>query len=97
MFNEDFDFHNRKLKIDHKDRNKLNNSISNLKIVTSRENRQNTDAYGVTFHKDGRKKPWLSQWYEDGKQKYKSFSTEPEAKKYRDMKIKELYYLGDRN
>lgn len=97
MFNESFDFHNRKLKIDHKDRNKLNNSISNLKIVTLRENAQNRDAYGVCFHKDGRKKPWRAQWQEDGKRKSKIFATEPEAKNYRDMKIKELYYLGDRN
>jgi hypothetical protein len=97
MFNEDFDINNRKLKIDHKDRKKLNNSISNLKQVTTQENNQNTDAYGVCFHKDGRKKPWLAHWCENGKLKQKYFFTETEAKNYRDMKVKEFYYLGDRN
>ena len=97
MFNESFDFNNRKLKIDHRDRNPLNNSISNLKQVTDKENAQNTNAYGVCFNKDGRKKPWLARWVEDGKRKFKYFSTEPEAKNYRDMKVKEFYYLGDRN
>ena len=97
MFNESFDFNNRKLKIDHRDRNPLNNSISNLKIVTTQENLQNTDAYGVHFHKKMKTKPWGAKWVENGKQKSKYFSTEAEAKKYRDMKVKEFYYLGDRN
>jgi hypothetical protein len=97
MFNESFDFNNRKLKIDHKDRNKLNNSISNLKQVTQKENNQNRDAYGVYFDKRGVKKPWGARWNENGKTKSKYFATEPEAKKYRDEKVKELYYLGDRN
>jgi|DEB0MinimDraft_10_1074344.scaffolds.fasta_scaffold10670_4 hypothetical protein len=97
MFNESFEFNNPKLKIDHKDRNKLNNKISNLKQVTSQENSQNTNAYGVCYKKDGRKKPWGARWSENGKGKSKYFSTEPEAKNYRDNKVKELYYLGDRD
>jgi hypothetical protein len=99
MFNESFDFNNRNLIIDHKDRNKLNNSISNLKLVTKKQNNQNTDAYGVCFNKCKRmkKNPWIAHWCQDGKQKSKYFATEPEAKKYRDEKVKELYYLGDRD
>jgi len=99
IFNESFDFNNRKLIIDHKDRNRLNNSISNLKLVTKKQNCQNTNAYGLSFHKSEthKNKPWEARWCENGKQKSKSFSTEAEAKKYRDMKVKELYYLGDRN
>jgi hypothetical protein len=96
MFNDDFDINNRKLKIDHKDRNKLNNSISNLKQVNTQENNQNTNARGIHFRKDGRKRPWVACWYEEGKQKSRNFTNKYMAQTYRNMKISKLYYLGNR-
>lgn len=41
--------------LDHKDRDKLNNDINNLRIVTKQENGFNTDAKGYYFHKEKRK------------------------------------------
>ena len=37
--------------IDHIDRNRLNNSIENLRVVTNQQNQWNTDAKGYTFDK----------------------------------------------
>ena len=55
------------LKIDHKDRNKLNNSLDNLRLATSQENNRNigkrtdncSSIYkGVSFSKNNKKNPW---------------------------------------
>jgi len=43
------------LHIDHIDRDKLNNNIENLRLVTIQENQFNTDAKGYYFHKPSNK------------------------------------------
>jgi len=43
------------LHIDHIDRNKYNNNIENLRLVTIQENQFNTDAKGYYFHKPSNK------------------------------------------
>jgi hypothetical protein len=52
-------FHNgeidNKLQIDHLDRDKLNNNIENLRLVTNQENDFNRNAKGYTLHKPANK------------------------------------------
>ena len=43
------------LEIDHVDRNKLNNNLSNLRMVTHQENMFNRNVKGYTWHKKAKK------------------------------------------
>ena len=63
--------------IDHKDRNKLNNHISNLRVATHAENQQNTDAKG--YHYCNTHKCWIAALTKNGKQYHKICKTEEEA------------------
>jgi len=83
-----YDKSNKKLVPDHKDGVKLNNKISNIKIVTRRENvsvyfrrdrnKLSSKLAGVSWNK--RDKKWYSQIYINGKRKYLGiFNTEIEA------------------
>lgn len=55
----EFNIYNTKIILDHIDNNKLNNSLENLRIVTTQENAHNQQhAKGYYFHK--RSKKWLA-------------------------------------
>tara|TARA_R110000822_G_C14996539_1_gene460281 strand:- start:60 stop:551 length:492 start_codon:yes stop_codon:yes gene_type:complete len=63
--------------IDHIDRNKLNNCIENLRVVTHAENQWNRNAKGYTLHKGGK---YQGKIVVDGKAKYLGlFNTKDEA------------------
>jgi len=81
------DLHN-PLKIDHIDRNKTNNFISNYRPVTVSQNAFNQNAKGYRFHKLGKK--WESTITVSGKYVYIGwFDTEEEASQaYQDAKLK---------
>ena len=65
--------------IDHIDRNKLNNSISNLRIVTRQQNNFNTNSKGVRY--DKRYNNYQSRICVDGKSFHLGiFQTEDEAR-----------------
>ncbi len=73
-----------KLVVNHKDFNKLNNNISNLEIVTMRENanrkhiKSSSEFTGVYWHKATQK--WMARIRVNGKQKYLGlFSNEKDA------------------
>ena len=80
--------------VDHIDRNRLDDSLSNLRLATKAENAKNHSKYstntsgfnGVTFEKyfDERKNKnyefWTAEWYEEGKQKHKRFDPTDEEK-----------------
>lgn len=68
--------------VDHIDRNRSNNKISNIRVVTQKENMQNKSMYelssnntsgvqGVSY--DKRQNRWTVSWYEDGKCRQKCF------------------------
>ena len=83
--------------IDHENQDKLDNNIKNLRVTNHSQNQQNTTNYGgkpikgVSFHNDGRKKPWRAQWFVNKKRKSKCFKTEIEAIAHR-AKMVEIHY-----
>ncbi len=85
--------------IDHRNQNKLDNSIENLNLVNHSQNQQNSKTMngkpikGVYFRKD-HNKSWFAQWNENNKQKCKGFATEQEALAYRKKMIELHYYQG---
>ena len=81
------DIENKKSQVDHKDRNRLNNVVSNLHIVTHQQNQFNTNAKGYSWHKLAKK--WRAQIRIDGKNKHLGlFEKEEDAKQvYEDAKL----------
>jgi len=78
FYNFDFDIFNPKLIIDHIDRNKLNNSIENLRSLTNQQNLFNTAAKGCSFNKQSGK--WEAYICLNGKKKHLGkYTTEEEA------------------
>ena len=78
FYNLDFDILNSKIILDHVDRNRLNNSIDNLRVVTTQENAFNRGAKGFYFHKPSCK--WVAQITLNGKgQHIGCYDTEEEA------------------
>ena len=74
--------------IDHIDRDRLNNNIENLRVVTNQQNHFNTNAKGFSFHKAIGK--YEARIMVDGKRKHLGlFETEYEARNaYLDAKAK---------
>ena len=76
--------------LDHIDRNKSNNKISNLRSVTQQQNAQNKNTKGIYM---GRKNKWYSRIYFNGKTKHLGvYKTEQEARQaYIDAK--KIYHV----
>jgi hypothetical protein len=85
------DLENKKQIIDHKDRNQLNNDVSNLRILSQQQNTFNTNAKGYSWHK--RDKKWVAQISINGKSIYLGcFETEEDARQaYLDAKL--IYHI----
>ena len=76
-----------KNQIDHIDRNKLNNNINNLRVVSNSQNQFNTIHKGYHFRKDRNR--YEVQIGINGERKYYTVKTEEEAIKLRaELKIK---------
>ena len=73
--------------IDHEDRDKLNNAVNNLRIVTNQQNQFNTDAKGYYWHKKNGK--WMAAIKINGETIYLGyFDNEADASKaYQDAKL----------
>ena len=81
--------------MDHKDRNKSNNKIENLRKVTKQENSFNSNAKGYYYHK--KLKKWRAMIGIDGVRKSLGcFETEAEAKVAYQNAKKELHKIGER-
>jgi len=93
-YNPDFDIFRRSRTenfIDHVDKDKSNNSIENLRIVTNQQNTFNTKAKGYTWHKQ--RKKWMSRIKINGKNKHLGlFESEEEAREAY-LKAKEIYHI----
>jgi hypothetical protein len=100
FYNPEWDIHDTSLdnSIDHMNGDKLDNRIENLNCVNHFQNTQNInnrkgkEIKGYHFRKDGRPKPWIAYWNENGKQKSKYFKTKEEAKEYSEEMRKFHYY-----
>ena len=83
--------------VDHKNHNRSDNRLQNLRWVTRQGNcqntsltRRNTSGYqGVHFCKSHKR--WLAGWHENKKERSKTFMTLEEAKAYRELMV-DLYY-----
>jgi hypothetical protein len=75
------------LSIDHRDRNKLNNGVWNLRIVSHQENMWNRIDKGISKNRDG----WLSSICIKGVRNTKYFKTEEEALEWR-KEMKTLHH-----
>ena len=84
------------LQVDHIDRNRLNNNIENLRLVTIQENQFNTNAKGYYFCKSINK--FRSQIVLKGKQKYLGdFDTAEEARGAYLKAKNELHIIKERS
>jgi len=82
------------LDVDHIDMNKTNNHVSNLRMTTRSQNKQNNNAKGVCFHKD--RKKWRAQLMVFYKRYYGPYrDTEEEALADREDLIKKYGTLPD--
>lgn len=88
----------KKIKVDHRNRNGLDNCKSNLRLATISENNANRKAaknstskfLGVHFHKCSNK--WIASIKKNGKVHYMGiFASEQEAAKVYDAKAKEFH------
>jgi len=79
IHNDDWDIHDscRDNSIDHIDRDKLNNNIENLRVVTHQQNQWNKDGKGYYFNKPSGK--YLAHIRVDGENKHLGYFTTAEA------------------
>ena len=89
---KDFDFVNSDLQIDHVDRNKLNNSIDNLRVVTNQQNSFNrSNTKGFTWDKKAKK--FQAKIQLNGKTKFLGrFNDEADARQAY-LKAKQIYHI----
>jgi len=90
--NQDWDIHNISTnnRIDHKDIDKTNNNIENLRVVTHQENGFNRNCKGYYF--DKKKQKWKAEICVNGKKKYLGrFNTEEEARQAY-LEAKKIYH-----
>jgi hypothetical protein len=93
LHNNEWDIHDtsRDNSIDHIDRDKLNNSIENLRVVTNQQNMWNQNRKGYYFHKPNGK--YVAYISVDGKQKHLGcFVSEDDARNAY-LLAKEKYHI----
>jgi hypothetical protein len=89
------DLEDKKQIVDHIDGDRLNNDISNLRIVTKQQNGFNTKARGCSWHKQAKK--WRARIMLDGKEiALGLFDTEEEARQAY-LRGKEIHHLIPKN
>lgn len=80
-----------KLDIDHRDRDKTNNCIFNLRAITHQKNSFNTDAKGYYWNKKHQK--WYGFIKKDGKNKYLGCFTKEEDARQAYLDAKKIYHI----
>ena len=79
------------LDIDHRDRDKTNNCIFNLRAITHQKNSFNTDAKGYYWNKKHQK--WYGFIKKDGKNKYLGCFTKEEDARQAYLDAKKIYHI----
>jgi hypothetical protein len=93
FYNLDFDILNPKIQIDHINRDKLDNSIENLRVVTHQENQFNRDFKGYGFYRG----KWRARIGIDGKRiSLGYYDTEEEAREAY-LEAKKKYHIINQN
>lgn len=79
-----------KIQIDHINRIRNDNRISNLRLATYSTNGLNTNSKNIVYRKNNTYKPYETHYMKNGKTYYKYFSTEEEARIWVDINKKRL-------
>jgi len=85
IHNPKWNIYDSKQFINHKNKNRSDNKIENLEVVTHLQNSQDKDmskVKGYWFHKDGRQKPYRFRFRVNGKPYTKSFSNIDEGREW---------------
>ena len=77
--------------IDHKNRDKTNNTIKNLRVLTNQQNQWNRSAKGYYFEKHANK--WRAQIMLNGRKIYLGYFTEEEDAHNAYLKAKAKYHI----
>ncbi len=92
-FNPNFDIDNPKLILDHINRVKNDNQLSNLRAITHQQNNFNrSNVKGYIFYKQNNK--WRGHIMLNGKSICKYFDTEEEARDWREEQKKLLHIIN---
>ena len=78
------------LNVDHIDRDKLNNNLSNLRMVTTQQNAFNTKAKGCSWHKG--KNKWRAYIRKDGKLNFLGYFVKEEDAHQAYLDAKKIYH-----
>lgn len=81
-----------KMQVDHIDRNRQNNLLSNLRLVTNQQNSYNTGAKGYSWDKNNNK--WIVWIQYDGKQKYLGRFVNEEDARQAYLDAKKIYHVS---
>ena len=78
------------LQVDHIDKNRINNKLSNLRMLTNQQNQYNTDAKGYSWHKVAAK--WQAYIKKDYKQIHLGLFDKEEDARAAYLAAKALYH-----
>ena len=78
------------LQVDHIDRDKQNNNLSNLRMVTNAQNQWNQDSKGCSWFKPRQK--WVAYITKDGKQHHLGYFLKEEDAHQAYLDAKEIYH-----
>jgi len=93
LYNPDWNINDNSKKnlIDHIDRNRLNNNIENLRVVTQQQNQFNTNCKGYCWDK-GRNK-WRVEITVNRKKEYVGYFINEEDAKNKYLELKKIYHV----
>ena len=92
-WNQDWDIYNSCIKtnsIDHEDRNKTNNNINNLRVVTNQQNHFNRNCKGYSWYKQSQK--WMAYITVNGKRKHLGYFLLEEEARQAYLEAKKIYH-----
>jgi len=97
IHNPEWNIYDRKQCINHKNKNRLDNKIENLEVVTHLQNSQDKDMdkiKGYDFRKDDRKKPYQFRFKSNGKNYSKYFSNIDDGREWYLAERRKLCYMN---